>query len=512
MNRILCVTIRFVQPFPLFHGRRSSEEPEWPPSPMRTFQALVNAASLRTRGRSLSPEIQQALKMLEVLRPEVIAPKATVSNVGYRSYVPHNQADLVTAAWHRGNLDASIASHRIEKDLRPLRIESDGDELPAVHYLYSLNDERLDPGEMLLAIRPCVRAITHLGWGIDQVAGDATLIDHSSQPSGERWLPSNHFGRRLRVPRKGSLDALTQRYGQFLNRLREGWTPVSPLTTLEHVPYHRDTAPIPRPCAVFKLVDENDDTVAYPHAKMIHVAGMVRHAAIELMKRTPPREMRGRTAKQWIEQYVAGHLPADYQSAGVSHAQFSYVPLPSTGAQHTDPGVRRVMIVAPLGNEDWLEHLAQHLDGQELTPLPRTMLPPGTRLQLISERQRDGVRDAYTRESKTWASFTPVILPGHSDHKPEKTRKLILAALAQSGIEQPCEFEWSSFSQFGKSYSAHKYDNQKRLAGYVRPDHLMTQTAVHLTLRFKDDVMMPGPLVIGAGRHCGFGLLVATSE
>jgi hypothetical protein len=26
------------------------------------------------------------------------------------------------------------------------------------------------------------------------------------------------------------------------------------------------------------------------------------------------------------------------------------------------------------------------------------------------------------------------------------------------GIDQPCEFEWSAFSRFPKSLSAHKYD------------------------------------------------------
>ena len=40
----------------------------------------------------------------------------------------------------------------------------------------------------------------------------------------------------------------------------------------------------------------------------------------------------------------------------------------------------------------------------------------------------------------------------------------------------------------------------------------MTQTAVHLKLRFCDELKMPGPLVIGAGRHCGFGLMAGIDE
>jgi CRISPR-associated protein Csb2 len=275
--------------------------------------------------------------------------------------------------------------------------------------------------------------------------------------------------------------------------------------------YRRDSDPMPRPHTIFKLVDDDYDTVAYHHARLIHVAGMVRHAAIELMSRNPPRDLRGFSSHEWVDQYVAGHLPRGDESDGRSHAQLSYVPLPSTGHAHADPAVRRVMIVAPLGDEAWLDHLTERLDGQPLEPLPGTTLQRGTYLQRILDKRQDGVRDAYTRESRSWASFTPVILPGHDDRKPDKTRKLILKALAQSGMDQPCQFEWGSFSAFPKSFSAHKYVRDesardgKQPVGYVRPNHLLHQSAVHLRLRFDDPVS--GPIIIGAGRHCGFGLL-----
>lgn len=147
-------------------------------------------------------------------------------------------------------------------------------------------------------------------------------------------------------------------------------------------------------------------------------------------------------------------------------------------------------------------------------------------------RQEDGVRDAYLRASRTSASVTPVILPGQGDHKPTKTRKLIEKALAQSGIDQPCEFEWSPFSQFRKMLGAHKYvrderaKDGKRLIHYFLPDHLLNQTAVHLVLRFShcatpDDPQsewipapheVPGPITLGAGRHCGFGVMASINS
>lgn len=515
MKPALCITFRFIQPHPVFHGRGEADEPEWPPSPMRAFQALLNAACLRTRGRPLPPDVQSALATIELLQPSIVAPRARLSSTGYRTYVPHNHGDLVTAAWDRGNIEASIASHRTEKDFRPHCIETVADDLPALHYLYPLDGTSADAGALLYALRPSVRSIHCLGWGIDQVIADATLVDAPlSQATGDTWRPTPRGGRRLRVPRGGSLDALAARHDRFLARLAHGaWTPVPPLTAVDLVRYRRESDPVGRPAAVFRLVDAVDDTVSYAQSKLIHIAGMVRHLGVQAMNRNPPRDLRGREAAEWIESYVAGHRSSRTTADEVPHTQFSYVPMQSVGNPNADPGVRRVMIVAPVGDEVWLEHLANHIDGAVLKPLPNTTLPPGTRLNRIDDKSKDGVRDAYLRASITWTSVTPVILPGHDDHKPDKTRKLLERALAHSGIDQPCEFEWSPFSRLRTVLPAHKYrkdsnDPGKRIQiNYVRPDHLLEQSAVHLTLIFKKAV--PGPLTIGAGRHCGFGLMAA---
>jgi CRISPR-associated protein Csb2 len=387
-----------------------------------------------------------------------------------------------------------------------------GNDLPALHYLYPLrrDDTPSDPREILRAIRPSVRAITHLGWGIDQVVADAALIDASSSPTvGERWLPSARSGVRLRLHRRGSLDALCQRQEQFLNRIRDGeWTPVTPLSEFDHVHYRRETDPLGRPWLAFKLLDPNDDTYTHPQAKLIHLAGMVRHLAKEALTRNPPRSVR--KPARWVERYVVGHKVETVAGGQAPHTQLSYVPLPSVGHAHTDPGVRRVMVVAPSGDDAVLEHLARQLDGRRLVPEHADQLRSPV---FLSHVRYDGVIDCYTRSCRTWASFTPVILPGHDDRKAEKTEKLIRKALVQSGIDQPCEFEWSAFSHFAKAYSAHRYVEEKdgrRQVGYLRPGHLLELSAVHLHLTFERPV--PGPLTIGAGRHCGFGLMVGLND
>jgi CRISPR-associated protein Csb2 len=419
--------------------------------------------------------------------------------------VPNNDLDVWARPISKGNEPKKQPNElKAMKQIRPAYLAGD-----VLHYLFLLPDGKCPHLEVL---RSAARSITHLGWGVDMAVGDASVLDaeQTTRLDGVRWRPSSTGGTPLRVPKVGTLDDLIRKHTDFLNRVtHEGFRPVPPLRTFDIVRYRRNTDPLPRPHAVFKLVDDNEDMVAYSHARLVHIAGMVRHAAIKLMKHSPAHDLRGESPEKWVERYVAGHqLPSD-EADSRPHTQFSYVPLPSVGHAHTNPAIRRVMIVAPLGDESWLEHLAWRLDGWQLEPLPGTTLPPGTHLESIPHERRDGVRDAYTAESQSWASVTPVILPGHDDHKPTKTRRLIEVALRQSGVEQACEFEWSAFSRFPKSLSAHKYDRHKRPTGYIRPAHLLSQTAVHLTLRFANGVQIPGPLNIGAGRHCGFGLMAA---
>lgn len=511
MSQFLCITIRFLDPVPTFRGRCDGGEPEWPPSPLRLFQAIVDAAASQWRETRFREHAQPLLEWLERLdQPEVVAPTHTVGRP-FRIAVPNNDLDVWAGPISLGNEPKKQPNElKTMKQIRPVRFSGD-----SIHYLFTLPGGPCTQFEIL---QTAVRSITHLGWGIDMAVGEAFIIpaEVAAELTGTRWSPSTAGNVALRVPKQGTLSDLTRKHTDFLNRVSsKGFRPVPPLRAFNVTTYRRATDPVSRPQAVFKLVDDNDDTVAYPQSKLIHIAGMVKHAAIELMRKHPPADLRGRSREEWLAAYVSGHQSKADKEAGVEHTQFSYVPLQTVNPHNdlADPAVRRVMVVAPLGDDAWLEHLARRLDGAILKPLPNTTLPPGTRLERIADRRHDGVREAYTRTSRTWASTTPVILPGHDDHKPEKTRRLILKALQQSGIDQPCTFEWSAFSPFRKMLGAHKYvkdagapDGRRRI-NYVRPDHLLDLTGVHLTLTFEHDV--PGPITLGAGRHCGFGLMAA---
>lgn len=290
---------------------------------------------------------------------------------------------------------------------------------------------------------------------------------------------------------------LLEVHRSFLGRIEQGkpLQPVDKPSIYNRVFYASVERPAGRPYVAFALRTTTDDTYRYPHAKLIHIAGMTRRASIKAMK-YPPGGVREPEA--WIDSFVAGH-----QTAGEhEHQQFSYIPLPSIGHDHADAMIRRVMIVAPFGRDKFLGHLADQLDGVQLEP------EGGGQGPVLDYVRSDGVVRRYLGPSRAWASVTPVILPGHDDHKPAKTVKLIEKLLLQSGIEQACQFTWSALPNFKNCLAA--YTGNARIATYFRPDHLKGLTSVHIRITFDNPV--PGPLSIGAGRHCGLGMLASINE
>ncbi len=98
MHSVFAITLRFLQP--TSHGRGENGEPEWPPSPLRAYQALVAAAAARWNEREQLITAVPALKWLEQQSVDVIvAAQGSASVSPYRLYVPDNVADKVAKSW-----------------------------------------------------------------------------------------------------------------------------------------------------------------------------------------------------------------------------------------------------------------------------------------------------------------------------------------------------------------------------------------------------------------------------
>lgn len=524
----LLLTVRFLDD--RYHGLLDRKgPPEWPPSPFRLFQALV--AGVARRGELVigedKPEntkftgIGKAVDWLQKLDPPIIiAPKSKTGQAITR-FVPNNDGDKKFDRQERLTAKRTI----------PTLFLLDPDEKPEVHYIWDISGQ---PDPPIDQIRDAARSLTTLGWGIDMAFADARSASQTEVEKlpGIRWHPKTGVERdvgMLRIPvfdeetKQCSLCDLRHCHDTAINRIEHG----KPLKTVDkpkvfdRVFYSSIERPVGKPTAVFKLLDENEDAYRYPHAKLIHIAGMVRHLAIERMLQDPPPSDWVGDPAEWVNRVVRGKRDP---SSAEEHRQFSYVPLPSIGHAHADALIRNVMVIVPLGMDRELNYLVERLNGQPLQPEGDFGACEGDTKPLISQRIElrrftpptgKFIDTCYLSTSRDWHTVTPVILDGHNrkskTDRPEEvareTQKLIRKALQRAGIESPCEFTWQSIPFLKNCLSAHKYDRDGRHTGYHRPAHLKDLTAVHVRLIFSHPI--PGPITLGAGRHCGLGLFAA---
>lgn len=488
MPSLLCITLRSLTAD--FHGRGEDGEPEWPPSPLRAFQALVAAAAARWNERLRLEYAAPALRWLEAqLPPTIVAAVGAPAGTKYRLYVPDNVADKVAKSWRGGNAAASIADYRTEKDVRPTHLRG-GD---AVHYLYPLPDGGCPHLEVLSA---AARSITHLGWGVDMVAGNAAVItdEEARKLPGERWQPVESLSTEgLRVPRDGTLADLSMKHEAFLNRLScDGFKPVPPLSAFRVVGYRRATEPAGRAWAAFEILKPEAVGKA-----SFNTARRCRDVAAWL------RNLTGEVCRDWsdVATFVHGHDPADSSKplAGEkADERFMYLPLPTInhGLNRVE-SIRRVLIAAPAQFRDRVEWVRRRLPGQDLID-ERCRVPVGV-LNLLP--RTDWVLRQYTERSAVWSTVTPVIRPGHDDGTPNKAERLLRAAFAQAGLPEPAEVDWR---QVGFRAGADLADR------YAVPDQLGKYPRYHVRVRFPEPVR--GPLAVGAGRYRGIGVFAAEKD
>ena len=538
MNLNFVLSIRFLTP--LFHGRKDGGEPEWPPSPMRLFQALVAAS---TRTGALSAQSSAAFEWLEhqstISPPIIIAPaRVTPTPPGYCLSVPNNAMDIVAAAWSRGNDsnsgDANPATHRTMKTVRPTHIlEND-----SVHYLWKpqtpLSDEDRGHADVLIQ---AARNISSFGWGIDLVIGNGLLLYDAEIEDlpGERWFPSSRStSDGLRVPAIGTLKNLIVRHQGFLARLgKNGFVPPPLLTAYSKIEYLRPIDPPQRHVAAFALLKSDAsgfrafDTTRWG----LSISGMARNAA----KRTAQ-------AANWTESkintLISGHgeLMVEKEHRSVGSRRFAYIPLPSIESRGNNKvpvvgQVRRILITAFDNTcDDDIAWAHRTLSGQELikkqTSEEKEQESESIALLSLLPSSEKIVR-LYIASSVTWATVTPVVLPGFDDpahyrrrlksttcseeqkrllnHLNERIDALIRKAIVQAGfspiLADNAEIEWRKVGYWRGVDLADRYGI---------PDHLKRFPRYHVKLTWRDNkqkpVEIPGPICVGGGRFYGLGL------
>ena len=366
--------------------------------------------------------------------------------------------------------------------------------------------------------------------------GSVISEEDADKLPGERWRPVVDTGATaLRVPREGTLDNLIAKHTAFLGRVRpDGFHPVQPLSAFEVVGYSRSTDPPQRPFAAFSLL-KPDASGFRPFSAVQHtltVAAMMRHAvggdAVA-------------TALGWTAEKVAGFVLGHGEAPGEAHAPVSgprlaFIPLPSIEPRGTERAevvgsVRRALVTVFGGNaKEELQRLARLLSGAELIAEGETA--PVAWLSRVPDS--DKVLRRYINSSPTWATVTPVILPGYDD--PRKLRRRLFAskesppadpdkigqkellekldrridfllrkAIRQAGysdeLARCAEIEWRGVGFWPGTDLAVRYNYPEKLRRFRR---------VHVRLTWRDStgrpLPIPGPICLGGGRFNGLGL------
>lgn len=474
-----CISVRFIGT--QFHGQGDGNVGEWPPSPLRLYQALLAGSQAKWHSSCFSEKQMDAFRWLEKQpSPQIIAPNVHRST-GYTFFVPNNDGNKPN---DQGKTSKTALPHYM----------LDGQ---TVHYVWQIAEDALRTTQSHIDILiEEARHLLALGWGIDMVVGHGQLLSEASvaQLPGERWSSwetgLNNVGNPLRIPISGTLDALFAAHQSAVNSLRDGvYYPPVKCNRFGEKHYRKQNSLPKRNFAVFNLdgLTESTSRPRFRQDKIAHVSGMLRHLAYGKANHDSFQFPGGADA------YVAGHRVAENNIR-----RFSYLPLPTIGHQHADGLIRRVIVSEPYDeNAQTAQWAARRLLNGELVDEAERLV-----VAVLSQiSARDYVSQLYTSNvSDTWASVTPVLLPGHDEGKYEKALTLLTKAIQHTGITLSLvkDVVLSKVPFWSSSLHANEY---------LRPKHLKQHSGWHVKLQFYEQVY--GPITLGTGRFCGLGLFAA---
>lgn len=396
---VLQITVRF------YDGRYYGAG-DWPPSPMRLFQALVAGAGLRG---PLTSGAREALTWLEQqAAPLIAAPLGRRTSRPVKQYLPNNSSDLI------GGDPARIGEIRAaDKVDHPVIFDAT---LPVV-YAWPLPDT-----EPLLASTLSVLAdgLYQLGRGVDgawawsDLVSDADWAAWVATYPGAIWYPvSRGAGPQWPVPMPGSLASLDERWTATATRRSTRsvamlpppiarWTSyVGPPTSVADLP--AALAGPPGSGRLFELRDPStvETLVAWPLAQPVSLVQAVRDAVIARLQAAWPAEA-GR-----ITRVLRGRQPDGTPAVPLAE-RVRFIPVASIGHPHADAQIRRLWITVPsacpFAPDDVFWAVGGASVADPATGAVRAVLIPAT-------TDRFAAHYGMSAPTAVWESVTPVALP-----------------------------------------------------------------------------------------------------
>jgi CRISPR-associated protein Csb2 len=479
MQLILNVTF----PFERFHGG------EFPPSPSRLFQALIAGSHRGIYIQQNAEARDSALEWLENIAPPIIETcQAKMFGASATNYVPNN--------------DNSFAHIRTAKSMRAFVLREDS----VLRYIWQLPDSEQNKAnaEVVCAM---ARLVTHLGHGQDavfvrgEILADGYTTTKASIRERIAFQPKEQKGGDWTVPRTGALIAYKKRYEEFL-KTGNSHTVNVPLRQVMYVP--DNTIDLSCPYALFEMRDllDEDKFFSFDGRDLRQPAAMVRHAVIEFFDSSKGERFKTHYGEDLISRKVYGHEPKveGEQNKPVNHPHLAFIPIPNL---YPDGRIRRVLL-AGFGFEsetegELFDDVARNLNGAEIKDNGESV----ARLMQVEEyKESNFFNQFHGQSSRLWRSVTPIILSGFN-RRGRKPEQLLYRALNQIGIANDAIESVAIYRSpiVPKTYRPMDY----HLSGYLNEN-----PRYHAEIIFKRPVS--GCLVIGRGRHAGFGLMMPMNK
>lgn len=433
--------------------------PEWPPHPSRLYSALVAAWA----EGGAEPELRGSLEWLENQSPpEIISGEASRRRIVH-AFVPIN--DYISLPDHRPRKARSFPSATLLN--------------PDVYFVWNT----VAPEEVRRALNTIAQRTSSLGHSSSLVSVEIAE-DLPANVEGNRWQPGTETGTRLRVPYKGRLAELIERYSMF----------------------ERDPSKVNRPT--------RGRTILYGTPKgMKHTPKSIFDRMIVLRRVAGPRTglrstlslttaLRGALLKlssQPVPEYLSGHAPESTAERPVRSEKphLALVPLAFVGSAHATGELMGLAALIPSA----LTTKEQETCWGVLSEIRKLTTPWGeweVELADAEERRRNLRPETWKERCATWATATPFVFDRYpNDPYGAEAKQVVRLALSRVGLPAPEEIDLHYNSWHLGVPRASVFPPARSTTGKPQRYHC------HVRVRFGEEV--EGPMVAGAGRYYGYG-------
>ncbi|MCY4164197.1 MAG: type I-U CRISPR-associated protein Csb2 [bacterium] len=547
---MLAIEVNFLTGRFVATAHNDREVSEWPPHPARLFSALV--AAWAEAGGDVAE--REALEWLEAQSPPSLAASEADPRRVVSYFVPVNDARVISGSWYdrrsqilddlEDQLDGELkrSGGELTKTAERFR-DKIGKELDVNDQVFKIGTTSVGSALELLpdgrakqerhfpSVTPSEPRITFV-WSeaelseatrasLDQLLARVTRLGHSSSlvscrivhdPPHPNWNPDggSHV---LRCTGSGQLAALQERFQQHQS-IKPRSLPFSAVRYSNRPSEPGSPAPLEPDTdgewIVFEFMLKSQSR-RFPSTRVVEVATTMRAAIMSHAEDPIPERLSGHQSggAPTLEPHVA-FLPLPY--VGFKHSDGRLMGLAMSLPSSLDEASRRAVLRA-IGR--WEEHsgadipLTLQFGSSGILQLQRKTGP----IDLISLRP-----DIWQKPSLRWVSATPIALPTHPGALGRgsaaarakawaRAEQSVAASCRHVGLPEPAHIDLRLDPFVRGARPAGDFPPFRQRG---RDGKLVARRLVHAALVF--DQPVKGPLVLGAGRFLGLGLMRPTDE